>query len=164
MFHYVDDFVILGPPNSVKCGSDLGLLMQACTELGVLVADDKTEGPSPCLTILGIEVDSLAMELRLPQVKMSRLVHALAAYVAGQALGQAQGLGVSCGFAPTRLASRPPGQSIFAALVQSPRPDRFLRTAFFGAPQRRSPGGHRVVGDLPHNLERNVHLATSMSQ
>ena len=116
MFHYVDDFVILGPPNSVKCGSDLGLLMQACTELGVLVADDKTKGPSTYLTILGIEVDSLAMELRLPQVKMSRLVHALAAYVAGQALGQAPGLGVSCGFAPTRLASRPPGQSFLRRL------------------------------------------------
>ena len=77
VFHYVDDFVILDPPNSVKCGRDLGLLMQACTELGVLVADDKTKGPSTYLTILGIEVDSLAMELRLPQVKMSRLVDVL---------------------------------------------------------------------------------------
>ena len=77
VFHHVDDFVILGPPNSVKCGGDLGLLMQACTELGVLVAEDKTEGPSTYLTILGIEVDSLAMELRLPQVKMSRLVDVL---------------------------------------------------------------------------------------
>ena len=37
--------------------------MQACTELDVLVADDKTEGPSTCLTILAIKVDSLAKEL-----------------------------------------------------------------------------------------------------
>ena len=29
VFHYVDDFVILAPPNSDKCGRDLGLLMQA---------------------------------------------------------------------------------------------------------------------------------------
>ena len=77
VFHYVDDFVIVGPPGSNKCGSDLGLLMQTCADLGVIIAEDKTEGPSTCLTILGVEFDSLAMELRLPQEKLSRLHDAL---------------------------------------------------------------------------------------
>ena len=39
----------------------------------MMVAHDKTEGPSTCLTILGIEVDSVAMELRLPNDKLERL-------------------------------------------------------------------------------------------
>ena len=64
MFHYVDDFVIVGPPGSNKCDSDLGLLMQTCADLGVIIVEDITEGSSTCLTILGVEFDSLAMELR----------------------------------------------------------------------------------------------------
>ena len=50
VFHYVDDFVIVGPPGSNKCGSDLGLLMQTCADLGVIIAEDKTEVPSTCGT------------------------------------------------------------------------------------------------------------------
>ena len=34
---------------------------------------EKREGPSPCVTFLGIEMDSIAMELRLPQKKISEL-------------------------------------------------------------------------------------------
>ena len=54
VFHYVDDFVIVGPPGSTKCGNDLELLMETCSDLGVLVAEDKTEGPATCLTVLGV--------------------------------------------------------------------------------------------------------------
>ena len=78
IFHYVDDFVIVGPPGSAKCGNDLELLMKTCSDLGVLVAEDKTEGPATCLTVLGVEIDTLAMELRLPQEKLDRLNGVLA--------------------------------------------------------------------------------------
>ena len=37
------------------------------------MATDKCEGPTTCLTFLGIEIDTLAMELRLTQVKLARL-------------------------------------------------------------------------------------------
>ena len=80
IFHYVDDFVVVGPPESVKCSSDLELLLQTCADLGVEVAEDKTEGPSTCLTVLGIELDSVAMELRLPQEKLTRLRDALTSW------------------------------------------------------------------------------------
>ena len=76
IFHYVDDFVIVGPPGSAKCGNDL--LVKTCSDLGVLVAEDKTEGPATCLTVLGVEIDTLAMELRLPQGKLDRLNGVLA--------------------------------------------------------------------------------------
>ena len=77
IFHYVDDFVIVGPPGSPKCASDLELLLQSCADLGVVVAEEKTEGPATYLTVLGIEIDTVAMELRLPQDKLSRLSEAL---------------------------------------------------------------------------------------
>ena len=35
--------------------------------LGVPIAGHKTEGPAKCLTFLGIELDSEAMEVRLPE-------------------------------------------------------------------------------------------------
>ena len=44
----------------------------------MMVTHDKTEGPSTCLTILGIEVDSVTMELRLPNDKLERLSGLLA--------------------------------------------------------------------------------------
>ena len=40
-------------------------------ELGVPLATHKLVGPTTCLTFLGIEIDTLAMELRLPQKKLN---------------------------------------------------------------------------------------------
>ena len=41
--------------------------------LGVPLEYSKLEGPSTCLTFLGIEVDTEALQLRLPRDKLSRL-------------------------------------------------------------------------------------------
>ena len=48
-------------------------MQQTAHNLGVVLAEDKTEGPATQLTILGIEVDSVAMTLRLPAEKLQRL-------------------------------------------------------------------------------------------
>ena len=63
----------MGSPDSEECAHNLHLAVSTCEELGVPVAGHKCEGPSPCLTFLGIEVDTMAMELRLPQEKLQRL-------------------------------------------------------------------------------------------
>ena len=42
-------------------------------ELGVPLAAHKCMGPSTCLVFLGIEIDTIAMEFRLPQEKLSKL-------------------------------------------------------------------------------------------
>lgn len=73
VFHYLDDFLIVGPPASPVCAEGLALLDMACTSLGVPIAAHKREGPSTCLTFLGIEVDSIAGQLRLPECKLARL-------------------------------------------------------------------------------------------
>jgi len=78
--HYIDDFVVLGPPNSEVCSNSLLTLSQTCSELGVILANEKTEGPATCLTVLGIEIDSAAMELRLPADKLTRLAGLLEAW------------------------------------------------------------------------------------
>ena len=67
ILQYIDDFVLLGPPGSAECERGLRCLQQACANLGVLLEEDKTEGPATLLTVLGIEFDTQAMVLRLPQ-------------------------------------------------------------------------------------------------
>jgi hypothetical protein len=48
-----------------------------CKLWGVPVAEDKTVEPTEILTFLGIEFDTLAMELRLPNEKLVELKHTL---------------------------------------------------------------------------------------
>ncbi len=49
-----------------------------CQRLGLPVAPDKVEGPTTTITFLGIELDSVALKIRLPVVKLQRLRVALA--------------------------------------------------------------------------------------
>ena len=71
--HYLDDFITMGPAGSEVCGQNLGRILALCRELGVPLAMDKLEGPSHCLTFLGIEIDTHTGTLRLPAEKLSHL-------------------------------------------------------------------------------------------
>ena len=69
----MDDFIMIGPPNSDVCQRNLRTISAVCESLGVPLAIDKTEGPTSCLTYLGIEIDTEAGILRLPREKLDRL-------------------------------------------------------------------------------------------
>ena len=45
-----------------------------CKELGVPIADQKTEGPSTVITLLGILIDTLKGELTLPEETLVRCI------------------------------------------------------------------------------------------
>ena len=77
IFHYVDDFIIVGKPESLDCGMHLSTLLQTCESLGVPIAPEKCEGPLSVLTVLGIEIDTDLMQLRLPTDKLARLFQSL---------------------------------------------------------------------------------------
>ena len=68
---YLDDFMMLGPPHSRQCQGHLDTLQYQCNRLGVPIAE--TEGPSSYLVFLGIEIDTVAGELRFPTDKLQRL-------------------------------------------------------------------------------------------
>ena len=63
----------LGPPNSEACSANLHQILAVCEDLGVPLAMDKLDGPTQCLTFLGIEIDTQAGILRLSADKLSRL-------------------------------------------------------------------------------------------
>lgn len=71
--HYFDDFVLVGPPRSLQCGQDLQVALDVCEVVGMPVAGPKTVGPATVLPLLGIEVDSEALEVRLPPGKLDKL-------------------------------------------------------------------------------------------
>ena len=73
LLHYLDDFRTLGPPNSQTCQRNLDTYIQQFQDLGIPLHPDKLEGPSTLLTVLGIELDSLLLQARLPQDKIDRI-------------------------------------------------------------------------------------------
>ena len=72
--HYLDDFLLLGPPESTVCAQSLTMTLALCEELGFPVASEKTEGPTTVLTFLGIELDTSSQMLHLPDDKRERLL------------------------------------------------------------------------------------------
>lgn len=54
---------------------------QTSSELGVLVAEDKIEGPATTLTFLGIKIDTIRSELRLPLAKLRNTQAAIAWWI-----------------------------------------------------------------------------------
>ena len=68
----MDDFFVAGAPTTDDCQSALARSIEICSQLGVPLAQEKTEGPTTSLTFLGYELDSVAIELRVPEVKLRK--------------------------------------------------------------------------------------------
>ena len=73
IYHYLDDFAVLGPVDSEQCGESLGVLKAVCNDLGIPLAPEKQAGPSSEIEFLGIIIDTTQQELRLPEEKLTRL-------------------------------------------------------------------------------------------
>ena len=73
IIHYLDDFLVIGGPESHECAEALSTVLRVFERLGLPVALNKLEGPSTCLTFLGFELDSVAMIIRLPYQKLVEL-------------------------------------------------------------------------------------------
>ena len=79
--HYLDDFTTIGPPNSNQCFRNLHIITETCRELGIPLAPHKLVGPTTCIVFLGIEIDTITMELRLPQDKLDKLKELLSNWI-----------------------------------------------------------------------------------
>ena len=69
LFHYLDDFLTLGSPNSPICQVHVDTAFRVFRRLGLPLNLDKCEGPATSLVFLGIELDSVTQTARLPLVK-----------------------------------------------------------------------------------------------
>lgn len=76
ILHILDDFLIIGESTS-DCQAKLQRFLHLCEDVGVPMASEKTEGPSPVLTFAGIELDCLQYEARLPQEKVDKCIEGI---------------------------------------------------------------------------------------
>lgn len=71
--HYLDDFVTIGPAGSDECQRNMTIMERACEDAGVPIEHAKTVGPVSTITFLGMELDTKAGVIRLPQDKLNNL-------------------------------------------------------------------------------------------
>ena len=73
ILHYLDDYLMVGRLGSAECDHFLSTLSSLFAHLGLQIAFEKLEGLACVLTFLGIEIDTLSMQLRMPHTKLLEL-------------------------------------------------------------------------------------------
>ena len=69
LIHILDDFLMVAASYD-QCCSHLENFLSLCEYLGVPIAAEKTVGPQTTLTFAGIELDTMALQARLPADKI----------------------------------------------------------------------------------------------
>jgi hypothetical protein len=73
LLHYLNDYITAGPPCRPDCAQNLVVASSVCQSLGLPLHPDETVGPTTCLIVLGIELDSVLQIARLPAAKLLAL-------------------------------------------------------------------------------------------
>ena len=73
LWHYLDDFLTAGRAGSAECSHNRQIIATTCELLGIPLASEKCVGPQTCLTFLGLELDTVQAQVRLPKDKLRRL-------------------------------------------------------------------------------------------
>lgn len=71
--HYLDDVLFAGAALTNDCQKLMDTFCFVSQELGVPIAENKTEGPTTKLTFLGLEIDTVLMKVRIPEEKLNKL-------------------------------------------------------------------------------------------
>jgi len=81
VMHYLDDFLVVTAAEEYRGSHALRILLETFEQLGLPVAWDKLEGPTPCLTFLGFELDSLREEIHIPGQKLDDIKKELVEWI-----------------------------------------------------------------------------------
>ena len=71
--HYIDDFFTIGGPGSTECAANVAIMREVFAEANLPTEPQKDEGPATVIGLLGIELDTERLEVRLPLDKLTRL-------------------------------------------------------------------------------------------
>lgn len=71
LLHIVDDILFVAPSKHL-CQQYLNTFLHICSEIGIPMAPKKTVGPSQVLTFLGVELDTIKKQARLPEDKLNK--------------------------------------------------------------------------------------------
>lgn len=78
--HVLDDFLFVGSPRSPDCYSSLLAFYSLAKDINLPIKSEKTVYPTTTLTFLGLELDTLKFEIRLPTDKLERLKSEIKAF------------------------------------------------------------------------------------
>ena len=98
MVRYIDDFLFLAEC-STKCAADMNAFISLGEQMGVPLAPEKTQDPTIVLPFLGIILDTVELEARLPDDKLAKCRSVIAYFLTQQkvSLQQLQSLlGLLC--------------------------------------------------------------------
>ena len=73
VLHYLNDYLVVGHPDSPERDHFVHMLTSLFIRLGLPIASEKLEGQACVLTFLGIEIDTLDMQLQVPRAKLQEL-------------------------------------------------------------------------------------------
>ena len=76
---YLDDFWVTAETYE-ECNSAFSILLQLLQDLGFGISWNKVVKPTKCLTFLGIEIDSVNEQVRLPETKLAEFKDLLAKF------------------------------------------------------------------------------------
>ncbi len=68
--HYLDDFLFCGQAGTVDCLNLMKAFEHVCTDIGVPINRDKTEGPTTQICYLGLDIDSEKGLISVPHEKI----------------------------------------------------------------------------------------------
>ena len=71
--HYIDDFFIAGDPGSHECSKKVSIVKNILDVANMPTEPEKDEGPATVINLLGMELDSIRLEIRLSLEKLMRL-------------------------------------------------------------------------------------------
>jgi len=72
VYDYVDD-ILLRCSTKEGCERLLAAARSVLGELGLIIAEHKTEGPAQCLTFLGLQIDSVQLSLTVDDQRLSEI-------------------------------------------------------------------------------------------
>ena len=78
--HVLDDFFIVAPTYDL-CQRQMKLFVDLCHYLAVPIAPEKTLGPSTVLSFVGMELDVINSEARLPEDKLNKCTQIIAHFM-----------------------------------------------------------------------------------
>ena len=77
VLHYLNDFLTAGPANSTTCSKNLNIMLALCDKINALIKLSKVEGPTTCLTFLGIQINTTTMEASTTSERKESLLNEL---------------------------------------------------------------------------------------
>ncbi len=128
--HYIDDFITVGAPGGPSCIKNSEEMHEICRQVGLPVEPDKDEGPATSITFLGLELDSIAQEIRLPEDKLTSLRALLKSWRGRKACRKRELLSLIGSLSHASRAIKP-GRSYLRRLIElsasTRRLDQFIR-------------------------------------